>query len=82
MGNQMTIVSTFHGYVVKCPSVCNNTYKAFCNQLFNHCTEIPVSRELSLFSSIKNKTEAKPLLLSENQEAVNRSLRLGREIFF
>ena len=61
MGNQMTMVSTFHGYVVKCPSVCNNTYKAFCNQLSNHCTEIPVSRELSLFSSIINKTETKPI---------------------
>ena len=61
MGNQMTMVSTFHGYVVKCPSVCNNTYKAFCNQLSNHCTEIPVSRDLSLFSSIINKTETKPI---------------------
>ena len=73
----MTMVCTFHGYVVKCPSVCNNTYKAFCNQLSNHCTEIPVSRDLSLFSSIINKTETKPTSTS-----IQQNLRLWREIFF
>ena len=61
MGGQSNDNSpTFQGYVVKCPSVCNNTYNAFCNQLFNYCKKIPVSRELSLFYEIIKKTAISP----------------------